>query len=89
MLRASTRNKLAGVGLKPRFLQGSVDEVSFLGERAFPRQGSQTVRQPCRRAQGCEGHVLLCVLGDDGELMCEKESTRGVAVRLAGRTIAH
>lgn len=34
MLRASARNKLAGVGAKPRFLQGSVDEVSFLGARA-------------------------------------------------------
>ena len=42
MLRASTRNKLAGVGAKPRFLQGSVDEVSFLGERAISRQVSRT-----------------------------------------------
>ena len=37
MLRASARNKLGGVGAKPRFLQGSVDEVSFLGARALER----------------------------------------------------
>ena len=46
MLRTTTRNKLSGVGVKPRFLHGSVDEVSFLGARTLegPGAGYTTMR---------------------------------------------
>ena len=58
MLRASARSKLGGVGTKPRFLQGSVDEVSFLGARALDELNSRTAIQEGLGLQGTCASVL-------------------------------
>ena len=59
MLRTTTRNKLGGVGVKPRFLHGSVDEVSFLGVRTLKNSrvgltGSWPRGEPAYELAACQ-----------------------------------